>query len=82
MEYDDVSTPKEMRQQRLTSGTMPNISCNVRDGCGRGLHSVVLSLKQRRVDAAILQKIKIAKANFVARSYRGYIHHRGVPIEW
>ena len=30
------------------------------------------SLKRGRVDVAVLQETKIAKANFAARSYRGY----------
>ena len=36
------------------------------------MHSAVRSLRRGRIDVAVLQETKIAKANFAARSYRGY----------
>ena len=62
----------EVRQRRRTSGTISVASYNVRDGRRGGLYSAVRALRRGRVDVAILQETKIAKAKFAPRSYKGY----------
>ena len=72
VEGEGASASTEVRQRRRTRGTISVASYNVRDGRRGGLYSAVRALRRGRVDVAILQETKIAKAKFAPRTHEGY----------
>ena len=63
----------EVRQRRRTGGTTVRMaSYNIRDGRQGGLYSAARALRKSKVDVAVLQETKIAKAKFAPRRAEGY----------